>query len=188
MFKKCCPLSAWSAPLGTATQSIGLALMSGGILALGAFTAPAVFGGLPRSQAALVMLTIFRRFDLLLLGTLVLSQVGEYLRWISHAFQSKSRINKVRLVLVAGLTVCVIYSAQVLNPQLEQMNLSGVHRNLASSQGRQFDQLHKRSEGFAKAELLMALLLLLLTPFVRSSSPVSKSGTEEIQTASCCPS
>jgi len=123
-----------------------------------------------------------------LLGTLVLCQVGEYLRWISHAFQSKSRLNKLRLVLVAALTFCVIYSAQVLNPQLEQMNGRGIHRNPVTPQGRQFNMLHKRSEGFAKAELLMALLLLLLTPFVRQANPVSTAGTEGTQAPSCCPS
>lgn len=164
---KCCPLAGWFLPLGTALQSLGLALMVGGMLALGAFTAPALFGGMPRNWAAPVMARIFQRYDIVLMAALVMAQVGEYLRWTSHRVAVKSRLNIVRLVLLGGLTLGIIYSTQFLNPQIEQMNQAGMHRHMDTPAGRQFDALHKRSENAYKLELLMAALLVLLTPFVR---------------------
>jgi hypothetical protein len=168
MSTKCCFEAVWALPIGNAMQSLGLALMVGGMLARGAFTAPAVFGGLPRDLAAPLMATIFTRYDFVLVLALGLVQLGEVLRWSSHTLPAKSRLNLLRFALIAGLTGGIIYSTQVINPQLEQMNrCSGVHRNAATAQGKHFDGLHKTSERFYKFELLAALLLILLTPLVR---------------------
>jgi len=153
--------------MGTAVQALGLSLMVGGMLALGAFAAPAVFSGLPRNLAAPVMARIFTRYDVVILISMLLAHVGEYFRWISHAFVKKSRINYLRLGLLGVLTVGVIYSTQVLNPKIEEMNMSGIRRGTATVEGHRFDALHKRSENIYKLELLIAVLLLLLTPFVR---------------------
>lgn len=181
MSAKCCPLVAWCLPVGTSLQLLGLALMVGGMLALGAFTAPAVFGGLPREMAAPVMATIFTRYDMALVVALVLVLIGEGLRWRSQALLVKSRLNGLRAILLVGLTGALLYSTQIINPQIEHLNRSGVHRNLQTPEGQRFEGLHKRSESFYKLEMLAALLLLLLTPFVR---PV---GHGEVGKASATP-
>ncbi|MBY0403059.1 MAG: DUF4149 domain-containing protein [Cyanobacteria bacterium] len=67
---------------GTALLMMGLALMVGGMLALGAFTAPTLFKMLPRPEAGAVMATIFHRYDSVLMVALVLVLLGEGLRFV----------------------------------------------------------------------------------------------------------
>lgn len=180
---KCCPWADCFLPTGSALQSLGLALMVGGMLALGAFTAPAVFGGLPRDMAAPVMATIFIRYDIVLMVALGLVVLGEWLRWVSHTLPVKSRLNGLRYVLLGGLALGLIYSTQVINPQIEKLNRAGVQRSLFTAEGKHFEALHKRSESIYKLELIIALLLILLTPFVRPLSGRATAG----QTPASCP-
>jgi hypothetical protein len=191
---KCCPLAGLFFPTGTALQSLGLSLMIGGMLALGAFAAPAVFGGLPREMAAPVMARIFSRFDDVVLGALIAAQLGEYLRWLSRTLSMKSRLHILRLALLGLLTVGVMYSTQMLNPRIEQMNLAGVHRNQSTAASARFNDLHKLSEKLYKLEFLIAVLLLMLTPFVRPTGAGAKaeacdmsSEVSESPKKDCCP-
>ena len=180
---KCCPWATCFLPAGSALQSVGLALMVGGMLALGATTAPAVFGSLPRDQAAPLMAHIFIRYDLVLslaLGAVIL---GEMLRYLSREVSARSRLNWVRYALLILLSVGTYYSTDVLNPQIARLNQCGAHRDLQTKTGQQFDALHKRSEQVYKLDMMLALLLLVLTPFVRPTSK-TESGHEA---PSCCP-
>ncbi len=161
-----CKLKNTWFPLGTGVQMLGLALMAGGMLALGAFTAPVVFGHFPREAAAPMMAMIFRRYDLVLLGAMALVWLGEWLRWLSKAQLVQSALKKLRYALLALLTGSLLYSTQVLNAEIERMNHAGLHRDLATPQGQRFERTHKLSEGFYKLELLGVALLILLTPFV----------------------
>lgn len=161
---RCCRLPAWAFPAGSALQTLGLALMVGGMLALGAFTAPVVFHQLPRPMAAPVMATIFTRYDIVVLVALGMTIMGEVLRKASCLVPCRSRLSITRKVMLGLLTLSVLYSTTCINPRIEQMNLAGLHRD-ASEAGQQFDKLHKRSEQLYKLELLLAVLLLLLTPF-----------------------
>jgi hypothetical protein len=191
---KCCPLAGLFFPVGTALQSLGLAVMIGGMLALGAFTAPAVFGGLPREMAAPVMARIFSRFDDVVLAAMITAQLGEFLRWLSRTVSMKSRLNILRLGLLGLLTVSVIYSTQMLNPNIEKMNMAGVHRHQSTAASARFDDLHKLSEKLYKLELLTAVLLLVLIPFVRTTGAGAKaeacgvsSEVTESPKKDCCP-
>jgi hypothetical protein len=168
MSSKNCPWTAMCLPVGTAMHSLGLALMVGGMLALGAFTAPVVFDNLPRDLAAPVMARIFTRYDVVLSVALSLVIFGEWLRWVSHALWVKTWLNGLRYVLLVCLTLGLVYSTEVINPQIQKLKHAGVHRNLLTPAGQQFEALHKRSESLYKLDLLAALLLILLTPFVRA--------------------
>lgn len=164
-----CLLTAKCGPtwlsLGTGLQMLGLALMAGGMLALGAFTAPVVFGHLPRESAAPIMALIFRRYDTILLIALLLTLVGEALRLFSRQLIWHPKMGVVRGFLLVALTGMLLYSTTTINPQIEQMNRAGVHRNLMIAEGQQFEKKHKLSESLYKLELLCAVLLILLTPF-----------------------
>lgn len=154
-------------PAGTALQGIGLALMAGGMLALGAFTAPVVFHTLPRDEAAPLMAQIFTRFDRVLQMALGLAWLGEGLRWVSApAVWMQGLWGKLRLATLGVLTVTLLYATVVVNPQIGAMNRAGVHRALNTVQGQRFDQTHRLSESLYKLDLLLIVLVLSLTPFV----------------------
>jgi hypothetical protein len=173
MSYKSCPVAHWFLPLGTACQTLGLALMVGGMLALGAFTAPIVFAGLSRELAAPLMARIFTRFDSVLLIALTLTLLGEALRVSSRILPVKSKLNGFRWLLLVLLTTGLLFSTQSLNPQIERLNRTGVHRNPETPAGREFDGLHRCSETVYKLELLAALLLLLVNPFLKPLPTIS---------------
>ena len=167
MSYKSCPVVHWFLPLGTACQTLGLALMVGGMLTLGAFTAPVVFAGLSRELAAPLMARIFTRFDAVLLIALALTLLGEVLRVSAGVLPAKSKLNGFRWLLLILLTTGLLFSTQSLNPQIERLNRAGVYRNPETPAGREFDGLHRRSETVYKLNMLVALLLLLINPFLK---------------------
>ncbi|HEY9688311.1 MAG TPA: DUF4149 domain-containing protein [Coleofasciculaceae cyanobacterium] len=162
-------------PVGTGVQLVGLALMTGGMLALGAFTAPVVFGQLPREQAGPIMATIFRRYDVVLLVALGLTLLGEAMRVVSKCAATVSKLSIVRYVLMALLAAGILFSTLKVNADIERMNRAGWHRDY-SSQGRTFEATHKLSESLYKVDMLAALLLLILTPF--TGFKAGRSGTD----------
>ncbi|MDX2084876.1 MAG: DUF4149 domain-containing protein [Candidatus Melainabacteria bacterium] len=166
-------MSFWI-PVGTAVQTLGLALMVGGMLALGAFTAPALFKQLARPEAAELMTVIFRRYDGVILASLLLVFVGELARTIL-AGQSLNVallgwMGGFRYGLLLLMTVLTLLSTLWLNPQIESMEVA--RRQSAEGALRDpvaFAKLHRTSEKLYKLQLLMAVGLLLLTPFVSAS-------------------
>lgn len=161
----CCPLRHGFLPVGTGVQSLGFALMAGGMLALGAFTAPVVFGQFSRAEAGPAMAIIFRRYDIVLQVALGLALLGEWFRFASRQIAMKGFVPLLRWGLLAGLTVSLLYSTLVVNAEIEQMNRAGLKRDFTTVAGRQFESRHKLSEGLYKADLLLVVLLILLTPF-----------------------
>lgn len=152
---------------GTAVQILALALMGGGMLALGAFTAPTVFHVLPRDQAAPLMAQIFTRFDTVLQIALAMTLVGEGLRWAAApVVWMQGLAGKLRLATLALLTVTLLYATVAVNPQIGAMNRAGVHRELNTAEGKYFEQTHCLSENLYKLDLLLVLLALMMTPFV----------------------
>jgi hypothetical protein len=154
-------------PLGNGIQSLGFALMAGGMLALGAFTAPVVFGHFPRTEAGPAMAVIFRRYDIVLMVTLGLVWLGELFRYCYYRLSWKCPVILVRNALIVLLSGSLFYSTLFLNAEIERYNKAGVHRSGDSVASARFDTLHKRSEGIYKLEMLMVVLLILLTPFAR---------------------
>lgn len=152
-------------PLGSGLQMLGLALMAGGMLALGAITAPVVFGHFSRADAAPVMALIFRRYDMVLVGALLLVWLGEFLRCLRTEGRTSTLLNRVRYGLLILLSGAMLYSTQVLNADIERMNKAGVHRSFTTVEGLRFERTHKLSESLYKGELLLVVLLILLTPF-----------------------
>jgi hypothetical protein len=111
------------------------------------------------------MAIIFRRYDIVLQVALGLALLGEWLRFASRQIAMKGFVPLLRWGLLAGLTVSLLYSTLVVNAEIEQMNRAGLKRDFTSVAGRRFESRHKLSEGLYKADLLLVVLLILLTPF-----------------------
>ncbi|WP_373531713.1 DUF4149 domain-containing protein [Vampirovibrio sp.] len=166
MNTKCCFLSSRWLSLGSGLQNLGFAIMAGGMLALGAFTAPVVFGQFSRIEAGPVMAIIFRRFDMVLQVALLLALLGESLRIGTRQLKHHGLLPALRWILLGALTLSLLYATQFLNADIERLNRAGTHRDLTTVAGRQFEQKHKLSEGIYKANLWIVILLILLTPFM----------------------
>ncbi len=152
-------------PIGSSIQYLGLALMVGGILVVGAFVAPVIFKIFPREDAGAALTVIFRRLDILLLIALGGVLLGEALRMASGLVPMTSILAYARYIVLAGLTVMMLISTFQVNPKIEKMQKAGIHPG-GSPEGLAFIKTHKLSEQLAKAELAGAALLILLTPFL----------------------
>lgn len=157
--------------LGTTLFVFGLALAIGGMLALGAFTAPLVFKSLPRDEAGILMGQIFQRYDKVLLVALALCAIGEVLRWAGGIGQMGLR--EAVFGIFAGL---MLYSTLSLTPQIQTYQTQKAtpgFQGWDSAAGQHFDKIHKQAESLYKLELLLAVLLIVLTPYqaVVSNAP-----------------
>src|SRR5690348_16357646 len=94
---------------GNVLENLGLALMIGGMLALGAFVAPAVFKQFPLPEAGRVMTLIFRRYDDVLLVSVGMIIAGEILRTLVLGYTTRLAV-RVRYVIVMLLFVLSIFS------------------------------------------------------------------------------
>ncbi len=150
--------------LGTTIQTVGLALMVGGMLALGAFTAPVIFKQFARPEAGEAMTLIFRRYDTVLLISLVMVLAGEGLRWLQFP-PAWNTLGLIRGGLLLGLTGMMAFSLFVTNPKMQAMEAVRHTGQAETFDSEAFDKLHNQSESLYKLEMLAALLLLILTPF-----------------------
>lgn len=154
--------------IGNTCQYLALALIIGGMLALGAFTAPVLFSHFARPDAGAAMTIIFRRYDLVLTVALGLLVLGEGCRWwVMGPPQWSMLIHLARFILFAGVVATIGWGVFVTNPKMEALqNAPGFHEN--PEQQAAFQQRHVQSEKLYKAGLLLALLLLLATTWETS--------------------
>lgn len=152
-------------------EHLGLAVLIGGMLALGAFVAPTLFHHLPLQQAGQMMTMIFRRYDMVILAGILMLVAGECLRLLVLGLPTFI-IARLRLLLVMLLTGIAVFSLWRLHPQLEAYQRQGVTRGIGIA-GQQFDRMHRQSETLYKTQMLLAVLVLLflVCPQRKSSKP-----------------
>jgi hypothetical protein len=141
---------------GVCIQQLGLALMIGGLLALGAFTAPVLFKQFDRDAAGQAMTIIFRRYDWVILVATGLVVIGEIVRTTVQPF-STTPAGWARVAMSGVLIVLVVASTFNTNPQLTKLYAAGQHNTPA------FHTVHKQSEGLAKGQLMASIALLVLS-------------------------
>lgn len=159
-------------PLGTALQNTGLALMIGGMLALGAFTAPVLFKTMARPEAGEAMTVIFRRYDIVLLVSVLLVLAGEALRvWAQGGMPVLGLWSGVRYGVLTLLVACTLFSTLKINAQIESAQKAGIAATASVEEVRKFNKVHTLSEKLYKLQLYLALALLVMTPFVQRTMP-----------------
>jgi membrane-associated HD superfamily phosphohydrolase len=167
------PPSAAGCPLGAVSvvqvclilASLSSALLGGGILALGAFSAPALFQTLSRADAGRAMTQIFRRFDRIVLGA-ALVQLTAYAGIV--AFKSGQVSTVVWLQLMVSVLSALLAGVLVktVNPKLEQLQIQCSDPAVSGSEAieAEFSKLHQSSEKLYKLLSLLAFSLLVLNP------------------------
>jgi uncharacterized membrane protein len=143
----------------------GLALIIGGTLALGAFTAPVLFQQFSRPEAGTAMTVIFRRYDVVLTVAFVLVIMGEALRlWHCQGCLMNPIISwlpTARVATTALLVIAMVLGLFVLSPKLEALQTdTTLHTDNAKMAA--FQSIHKQSEQVYKSKLLLGIILLAL--------------------------
>lgn len=152
---------------GSSLHLLGLSLMIGGMLALGAFTAPVLFKAFDRLPAGEAMTMIFRRYDVVLFAALAMVLFGEGLRVVGLGSLPAGILGGFRYGLLALLTGLLVASIWFVNPQMEAMQ-KVMHTDAGNETvAGKFRNSHQLSEKLYKFELLVAVLLLALYPWVQ---------------------
>ena len=151
-------------------QLLGFALIVGGILCLGAFVAPVLFREIPRADAGAILVTVFRRFDMLLLGALGMVLVGEAARLLIGGWPGFTWLSILRSLLLVALTGLMFLSTLKVNAEIAEMQVTGKIHSTQIEERQAFLKTHALSEKLYKAQCLLAALLLLLAPLAMARS------------------
>ena len=154
----------WLYLLANASYHAGLALWIGGTVVLGALTAPALFGALPRPEAGAVFGQILRRFARLRVIALLLIVAGaaaKYLGWESHA--------ATPWLLIRWLSIAVLGASIVYEMGVQERVLGRLRLQLAPEMTdddpvrREFGRHHLRAERLMKVSLFAAATALFFS-------------------------
>ena len=118
-------------------HTVALGVWVGGIVAVGAVAAPAVFRtASSREEAGRIMGTVFRRFDGVVMGCILLLMITSPL--LVAWFGRLSPWYAIEYVCIAMMSASAIYSAHVVSPRIRRLREEG-----NASDNPQFDQLHR---------------------------------------------
>jgi hypothetical protein len=140
---------------------VSAGLIVGGMVALGACAAPAVFDLTPAPFSGNAMGAAFARFDRVAIGASVVMLAAEVVRTFL-ARRQRQRIS-VRIRRLAGifLAMAVAYIGLSLSPAINEMHLQGVRRGEGEA-GAQLEATHERAELVGKLEIGLGLLAIAL--------------------------
>lgn len=151
--------AATIALIAEVTATLAVALWLGGMLALGAFAAPEVFGQLERPVAGSVMGTIFANFDRMVLVLIAVLVVSEAARVLLEGV--RGRLGLARLCAAAVLAGLALISALYIGPRINEMFHAGVMRGVGQA-GVEMDRLHDWATRLGKLAFAVAAAWLTL--------------------------
>jgi|GEM_PF-5211533 len=163
----------------TGIQLLALALAGGGIIALGAFSAPIFFKVMDRRPAGRAMAEMFAKFDKLmavLTWVLLITEIPyAYMvaasrfmtfddppRWV--AFMGIPE--EVKVLLILGFVALSFLRLYGINPKLNALEpVIFTEGKMDKVAYKEFQALHKQSEKLAKVQAFVALAALFISPF-----------------------
>jgi uncharacterized membrane protein len=140
-------------------SGLAVSVWLGGMVALGAITAPVVFSVTPMPQSADAMTIIFRRFDQVAMSCAALVLASEAVRAIARVpFRRLDQARAVVSVVAAGLTT---YEGMNVSPRIADLHVAGAIRGVGVA-GLELSRLHDVAElcGKTVVALLVALVVL----------------------------
>jgi hypothetical protein len=143
----------------TSASLVAIGLWGGGLLALGAFAAPAVFGNVPAPWSGDAMTIAFRRFDSFALGCAAVALIAE----VGLAMMRKPILRRdlVRGVAVVAMGALEVWQALYISPRIEALHKSGAVRGVGEA-GQELHAVHEHSKQAGEGVLLLALLVVVL--------------------------
>ncbi len=143
---------------GSSVAILALAVWLGGMLALGAIAAPVVFSIVPAPASADAMTVVFRRFDRVAMGCAVVVLAVEAMHARLRASIERLDVVRVAMAVVAGGLALV--EGVWISPRIEALHRAGAIRGLGAM-GLELDSVHHVAETLGKAEVLLAMALIL---------------------------
>jgi hypothetical protein len=125
-------------------SGLAVAIWLGGLVVLGAITAPIVFSVAPMPQSADAMTLIFRRFDLVAMSCAPFAR-------LDHARAAVG-------VLAAAVTT---YEGTAVSPRIAELHMEGAIRGMGPA-GLELSRLHDLAELLGKTAVLLLVALVVL--------------------------
>lgn len=140
------------------------ALVVGGMVALGACAAPAVFRNVPDPLSGAAMGTAFSRFDTLAMGASAGALGAEMVRTFMARRQRPTIWSRIRRFAAFGLAGCAAMIGLSISPSIKELYEAGARRGQGEL-GARLEQAHKRAETLGGAEIFLGALLIGLHVF-----------------------
>lgn len=134
-----------------------LAMWLGGLVAMGALAAPAVFRIVPAPWSGDAMTVAFRRFDRVALACAAILAVGEIT--LAGLRRRGTRADHLRLGSVLSMTALALASALFLSPRIEALHVGGAVRGLGPL-GLELDRLHDWARRAGSTTILIGVALI----------------------------
>ncbi len=140
-------------------SSLAVAVWLGGLVALGALTAPIVFRVAPMPQSADAMTLIFRRFDMVAMACASLVLASEAARIVARVPFAK--LERARLGVGLLAAIVTTYQASQVSPRIAELHASGAVRGVGAA-GLELSRLHDTAELCGKATVVLLVALVVL--------------------------
>ena len=148
-------------------SALAVALWLGGLVALGAIAAPVVFSVVPMPLSADAMTLVFRRFDLVAMGSAGVALACEAVRAVSRP--PFARLDHLRAAVTGMAAVAATYQGASVSPRIAALHASGAVRGLGAA-GAELARLHDLAEACGKVEVALLLALVALQVVTRGPS------------------
>ena len=157
-------------------EIVSMAVWVGGLVALGAVTAPLVFGMVSMPTSADTMTAIFQRFDKIAMTFAALALATEAMLALRGG--KSGRGDLVRSGIVTAAAALAIVQGAWLSPAIAGLHQSGVVRGVGDA-GLTLDRTHHWAEVGAKGQVLFLLLaiVLVVVKVARASAPFNELNT-----------
>jgi hypothetical protein len=140
-------------------SALAVAVWLGGLVALGAITAPIVFAVAPMPQSADAMTMIFRRFDLVAMTCAAVTVASEAVRVVARVpFRRLDHARAAIGVLAATVTT---YEGTSVSARIADLHFAGAIRGVGAA-GMELDRLHGVAEACGKAVVALLVALVVL--------------------------
>lgn len=134
----------------------------GGLVALGAISAPLVFRNVPAPYSADAMTLVFRRFDVVAMICAALVVGRELLSLLDGISQrlERRRVEMLRMASAVAAAVLAVVEGLWLSPSIEALHRAGAVRHVGEL-GERLETMHGWAESVSKAELLFLVAFVI---------------------------
>ncbi|MBK6514566.1 MAG: DUF4149 domain-containing protein [Polyangiaceae bacterium] len=144
--------------------ALSAGLVAGGLIALGACAAPAVFALTPAPFSGNAMGAAFARFDKVAIAASCVALGAEVARTFLTRRERPRLIGRLRRFSAIFLAGATTYMASTLSPAINDLHAQGARRG-EGELGARLEEVHKRAETVGKVEVVLAVLLVGLHIF-----------------------
>jgi hypothetical protein len=153
-------------------SAVAVAIWLGGLVALGAITAPLVFSIVPMPHSADAMTMVFRRFDMVAMTCAALVLASEAARVVARV--PFLRLDHARAAIGVVAACVTTYEGMNVSPRIAALHVAGAVRGVGPA-GLELSRLHGTAELCGKGTVVLLLGLVVLQAVTASrTSPAAR--------------